>query len=168
MILALLCNVRVCTEKSCILHLKAKQLQIINVLVYMLLCHGEDFKCSSKYSTCSIFFGIDAWMGTVAASGNNQLPCPLYWVFLSDTCYVSYMYVIRVQCIIRYYCYILLFYCYIVWCVYITHCTHISNHCNDLALNGSLIGNKHICICILFHKPVSSTPCNEQDSNLQL
>ena len=22
------------------------------------------------------------------------------------------------------------------------------NHCNDLALNGSLIGNKHICICI--------------------
>ena len=70
--------------------------------------------------------------------------------------------------IIQYNCYILLFYCYIVWCVYITHCTHISNHCNDLALNGSLIGNKHICICILFHKPVSSTPCNEQDSNLQL
>ena len=63
MILALLCNVRVCTEKSCILHLKAKQLQIINVLVYMLLCHGEDFKSSSKYNTCSIFFWIDAWMG---------------------------------------------------------------------------------------------------------
>ena len=51
--------------------------------------------------------------------------------------------------IIQYYCYILLFYCYIVLCVYITHCTHyIFNHCNDLALNGSLIGNKHICICI--------------------
>ena len=50
--------------------------------------------------------------------------------------------------IIQYYCYILLFYCYIVLCVYITHCTHIFNHCNDLALNGSLIGNKHICIYI--------------------
>jgi hypothetical protein len=38
------------------------------------LCHGEDFKSSSKYNTCtgSIFFWI------VAASGNNQLPCPLY------------------------------------------------------------------------------------------
>jgi hypothetical protein len=46
--------------------------------------------------------------------------------------------------IIQYYCYILLFYCYIVWCVYITQCIHIFNHCNDLALNGSLIGNKHI------------------------
>jgi hypothetical protein len=23
---------------------------------------------------------------------------------------------------------------------------YILNHCNDLALNGSLIGNKHICI----------------------
>ena len=34
-----------------------KQLQIIHVLVYMLLvlCHGEDFKSSSKYNTCSIF-----------------------------------------------------------------------------------------------------------------
>jgi len=30
-------------------------------------------------------------MGTVAASGNNQLPCPLYWVCLSDTCCVSYV-----------------------------------------------------------------------------
>ena len=68
-----------------------KQLQIINVLVYMLLCHGEDFKSSSKYNTCSIFFWIDAWMGTVAASGNSQLPCPLYWVCLSDTCCVSYV-----------------------------------------------------------------------------
>ena len=55
--------------------------------------------------------------------------------------------------IIQYYCYILLFYCYIVLCVYITHCTHIFNHCNDLALNGSLIGNKYICIvlyCIVY------------------
>jgi hypothetical protein len=41
---------------------------------------------------------------------------------------------------------ILLLHCIV--CVYITHCTHIFNHCNDLALNGSLIGNKHICICI--------------------
>ena len=32
-----------------------KQLKIINVLVYMLLCQGEDFKSSSKYNTCSIF-----------------------------------------------------------------------------------------------------------------
>ena len=32
-----------------------RQLQIIHVLVYMLLCHGEDFKSSSKYNTCSIF-----------------------------------------------------------------------------------------------------------------
>jgi hypothetical protein len=38
----------------------------------MLLCHGENFKSSSKYNTCSIFFWIDASMGTVAASGNNQ------------------------------------------------------------------------------------------------
>ena len=30
--------------------------------------------------------------------------------------------------------------------VYITHCIQILNHCNDLALNGSLIGKKHICI----------------------
>jgi hypothetical protein len=43
------------------------------------------------------------------------------------------------------------FYCYIVLCVYITHCIHIFNHCNDLALNGSLIGNKHICICICMY-----------------
>ena len=100
-----------------------KQLQIINVLVYMLLCHGEDFKSSSKYNTCSIFFWIDAWMGTVAASGNSQLPCPLYWVCLSDTCCVSY--VIYNIGIIQYYCYILLFYCYTVLCVYITHCTYI-------------------------------------------
>jgi hypothetical protein len=38
-----------------------------------------------------VSFWIDAWMGTVAASGNNQLPCPLYWVCLSDTCCVSYV-----------------------------------------------------------------------------
>jgi hypothetical protein len=111
----------------------------------MLLCHGEDFKSSSKYNTCSIFFWIDAWMGTVAASGNNHLPCPLYWVCLSYTCCVSYV----IYGIIQYYCYILLFYCYIVLCIYITHCTYIFNHCNELALNGSLIGNKHICICIV-------------------
>ena len=47
--------------------------------------------------------------------------------------------------------YILLFYCYIVLCVYITHCTHLFNHCNDLALNGSLIGNKHTCISIVLY-----------------
>ena len=46
----------------------------------------------------------------------------------------------------------LVFYCYIVkkggWnCVYrYTLYPYILNHCNDLALNGSLIGNKHICI----------------------
>ena len=129
------------------------QLKIINVLVYMLLCQGEDFKSSSKYNTCKyIFSWIDAWMGTVAAFSNNQLPCPLYWVCLSDTCCVSYVIkctdFIKLFGIIQYYCYILLFYCYSVLCVYITHCTHIFNHCNDLALNGSLIGNKHICICI--------------------
>jgi hypothetical protein len=38
-----------------------------------------------------VSFWIDAWKGTVAASGNNQLPCPLYWVCLSDTCCVSYV-----------------------------------------------------------------------------
>ena len=65
-------------ENKIILYISTKQQQIINVLVYMLLWHGEDFKSSSKYNTCSIFLNIDAWMETVAASGNNQLPYPLY------------------------------------------------------------------------------------------
>ena len=43
---------------------------------------------------------------------------------------------------------LLLHYIVCIHYMYITHFTHIFNHCNDLALNGSLIGNKHICICI--------------------
>ena len=37
-------------------------------------------------------------------------------------------------------------------CVYITHCIHILNHCNDLALNGSLIGNNTFCIFFVLHR----------------
>ena len=71
--------------------------------------------------------------------------------------FIEYAYQTFVVCpmLYRYHLIVLLyslFYCYIVLCVYITHCIHILNHCNDLALNGSLIGNKHICIlyCIYF------------------
>jgi hypothetical protein len=111
----------------------------------MLLCHGENFKSSSKYNTCSIFFWIDASMGTVAASGNNQ-----HLVLFIEYAYqtlVVYPMLYRYHPILLLYSVILLLHCIV--CVYITHCTHIFNHCNDLALNGSLIGNKHICICIV-------------------
>jgi hypothetical protein len=116
--------------------------------IFYWLLDGLKWKCWRIYNFCCNLFwvygSIDWTMGTVAASDNNQLPCPLYWVCLSDTCCVFLCYI----GIIQYYCYILLIYCYIVLCVYITHCTHIFNHCNDLALNGSLIGNKHICIVL--------------------
>ena len=67
-----------------------RQLQIIHVHVYMLLCQGRILKVHLKIIH-AVSFWIDAWMGTVAASCNNQLSCPLYRVCLSDTFCVSYV-----------------------------------------------------------------------------
>jgi hypothetical protein len=125
-----------------------KQLKIINVLVYMLLCQGEDFKSSSKYNTCSIFVLelMNEW-------GLLQLLVIInYLVLFIEYAYqtlVVYPMLYRYHPILLLYSVILLLHCIV--CVYITHCTHIFNHCNELALNGSLIGNKHICICIVLY-----------------
>jgi hypothetical protein len=112
----------------------------------MLLCQGEDFKSSSKYNTCSIFVLelMNEW-------GLLQLLVIInYLVLFIEYAYqtlVVYPMLYRYHPILLLYSVILLLHCIV--CVYITHCTHIFNHCNDLALNGSLIGNKHICICIV-------------------
>ena len=102
---------------------------------------------SSARITCSQFvsFWIDAWMETVAASGNNQLIEYAYQTLVVYPMLYRYHLILLLYFVIFF-----ISYCYIVLCVYITHCTHIFNHYNDLALNGSLIGNKHICICIVY------------------
>ena len=90
-------------------------------------------------------------MGTVAASGNNQLYLVLFIEYAYQTLFVCPM-LYRYQLILLLHFVILLFFIVTLHSVYtlhivsITHCIHILNHCNDLALNGSLIGNKHICM----------------------
>ena len=57
-----------------------------------------------------------------------------------------WVYVCVCVCICMYIYMYVCMYVYVYMYVYIIHCIHILNHCNDLALNGSLIVNKHICI----------------------
>jgi hypothetical protein len=62
---------------------------------------------------------------------------------------VVYPMLYRYHPILLLYFVILLLYCIV--CIHYTLYPYHINHCNDLALNGSLIGNKHICICIGNH-----------------
>jgi hypothetical protein len=52
----------------------------------------------------------------------------------------------RYHPILLLYSVILLLHCIV--CIHYTLYLYIFNHCNDLALTGSLIGNKHICLFV--------------------
>ena len=112
----------------------------------MLLYHGEDFKSSSKYNTCKSFFELMHGCGLL-----QLLVIINYLVLFIEYAYqtlVVYpmLYTCRYHPILLLYSVMLLLH-WIV-CIHYTLYLYIFNHCNDLALNGSLIGNKHICICI--------------------